>query len=249
MNLRAQLDDHGFAIAARVVPDDQLPAIRRVFEYTLAGHPGRRDGLDHRDIRELAASAALCALVTPVLGASAFAYRATLFDKTRAANWLVAWHQDLVVPVRDRVDAPGYGPWSHKRGIWYVQPPAEVLAGIAAVRVDLDGSTPDNGALRVLPGSHRHGVLAPARIAGFSRDVSSVTCVVPPGGALLMRPLLLHASSRAGTVGHRRIVHLEFAACELPGGPAFRDAVGAARAIEGSDDRTWDETGTSSQRR
>jgi len=41
-------------------------------------------------------------------------------------------------------------------------------------------------------------------------------CVVGRGGALLMRPLLLHASSPSQRPAHRRVIHLDFACEQLP---------------------------------
>lgn len=199
------------------IRDELLPA----FDRLVGAAPGNREGLRDPAIRDLASSPAIRAVVEPLLGPRAFAYRATLFDKTPTANWLVAWHQDLVVPVGERRDTPGYGPWSQKGGTWFVQPPVEVLRGLLAIRIDLDGSDEANGALRVLPGTHSLGVLPPARIAERASTVASVTCAVPAGGALLMRPLLVHASSKAGAATHRRVVHIEFAPGELPGGLVF----------------------------
>lgn len=102
-----------------------------------------------------------------------------------------------------------------------MQPPVEALRSLLAVRIDLDGSDAANGALRVLPGTHRLGVLQPVRIAELASTVAQITCAVPAGGALLMRPLLLHASSKAEAGTHRRVVHIEFASEDLPGGLVF----------------------------
>jgi len=155
------LDEHGFAIAADVVAPGLRERLLAVFAEATAGRAGNRTGLAHAAVRELARSTAVRALVEPVLGPTAFAHRATLFDKTPATNWLVGWHQDLVVPVRERRDVTGFGPWSQKDGTWHVQPPVEVLQRLLAVRIDLDGSDAANGALRVLPGTHLQGVLSP----------------------------------------------------------------------------------------
>lgn len=212
-------------MAADVLPARLLPALRAVFAARVPG-AGDRDGLGEPAVQELAACAPVRALVTPHLGPQAFAFRATLFDKHATANWLVAWHQDRVVPVQAQVAAAGYGPWSTKPDGPWVEPPAAVLAHLLAVRVDLDGSGAANGGLRVLPGSHRGGVLAPETIAAQVAATAAVVPEVPSGGALVLRPLLLHASSRSPHPGHRRIVHLEFAAAPLPGGVVFRRAVG-----------------------
>ena len=74
--------------------------------------------------------------------------------------------------------------------------------------------------MRILPGSHAEGRLAPTDLnAWISRaPEQAVDCLVPAGGAVLMRPLILHASSAATGPGHRRVVHLEYAAEPLPGG-------------------------------
>ncbi len=38
-----------------------------------------------------------------------------------------------------------------------------------------------------------------------------------------MRPLLLHASASGTNPGHRRVIHLEYAAVSLPGGLEWYD--------------------------
>jgi hypothetical protein len=88
----------------------------------------------------------------------AFAVPATLFDKTADANWLVPWHQDLTICVKKKVDVPGYGPWTIKAGVPHVQPPVAILDRRLAVRIHLDNCSERNGALRVLPGTHRFDV-------------------------------------------------------------------------------------------
>ena len=114
----------------------------------------------------LARSQSARALVDPILGASEIPVRAILSDKTPAANWLVPWHQDLTIAVCRRADVAGYGPWSVKSGVPDVHPPADVLDAMLAVRIHLDPCNETNGALRVLPGTHRCGRLAPEAIAG-----------------------------------------------------------------------------------
>ncbi len=169
-------------------------------------------------VSAVAASAAVRALLEPVLGPAARPVRGILFDKTAAANWKVPWHQNLSVAVRARVETSGYVPWSVKAGVPHVQPPAAVLAGMLTVRLHLDDCFADNGPLRVLPGSHAAGVLDAADIVRWRAATAEVSAEVGRGGAVVMRPLLLHASSPAAVPGRRRVVHLEFAAGPLPGG-------------------------------
>ena len=51
-------------------------------------------------------------------------------------------HQDLSIPVREKVPHPALSGWSLKQGTCFVQPPLDVLQQLVAVRVHLDGGTP-----------------------------------------------------------------------------------------------------------
>ena len=144
--------------------------------------------------------------------------RGVYLDKHKDANWKVAWHQDLTIAVRQRKEVEGYGPWSIKVGIQHVQPPVAVLEKMLAVRVHLDDTDESNGALRVIPGSHRHGRLNSEDIQDWKASSTPVSCAVKRGGVMLLRPLLLHASSLAFAPGHRRVLHFEYAAGELGSG-------------------------------
>ncbi|HUD73373.1 MAG TPA: phytanoyl-CoA dioxygenase family protein, partial [Dongiaceae bacterium] len=138
-----------------------------------------------------------------------------LFDNHVGANWQVPWHQDLTVAVRARVEMAGYGPWSVKAGVVHVQPPIEVLERMLTVRIQLDGRGQSHAALRVLPGSHRHGQIAGHSVRAARERYPEVSCAVARGGILALRPLLVHASLSAQTAARSRVLHLEFAACEL----------------------------------
>jgi uncharacterized UPF0146 family protein len=170
------------------------------------------------EICHLANSVGIRELVDPVLGDSAFPVRSLLFDKTAKANWKVPWHQDLSIPVQRRIDAPGFTGWSKKAGVFHVQPSPEIYEKMLTIRLHLDDCPSSNGALRVIPGSHTAGRLNPDQIRLQSRSAKGVPCEVAAGGALVMRPLLLHASSSSSSPAHRRVIHLEFAACDLPHG-------------------------------
>jgi hypothetical protein len=174
-------------------------------------------------VRELAGSPALLSLVEPLIGRGAFAVRVLLLDKFPGVNWMVPWHQDLTIVVRARTDTPGFGPWTVKAGVTHVQPPAGVLEGMVTVRLHLDDCGADTGPLRVIPGSHRSGRLGAAETRAWLERVPPVTCLVPTGGAVLLRPLLLHASASSESGGHRRVIHLEYAAHPLPDGLAWYD--------------------------
>ena len=175
-------------------------------------------------VRELAVSKPVKQLVTACLGKECFAVRGILFNKTPDSNWKVAWHQDRTIAVRERKDVAAFGPWSVKAGVPSVQPPATVMAKMLAIRLHLDESHENNGPLRVIPGSHKAGCLSAEEVATW-KESPSVVCLIPRGGAILMRPLLVHASSSCSKPQPRRVIHLEFAGDDLPGGLEWRDKV------------------------
>jgi ectoine hydroxylase-related dioxygenase (phytanoyl-CoA dioxygenase family) len=151
-------------------------------------------------------------LAKSVLGCEPVPFAATLFDKSADANWLVVWHQDTALPFIERREVEGWGPWSKKAGVDYAHAPAAALAKIVALRLHLDDSTEHNGPLRVLPDTHTIGVLSDAQIHDAARRIDPVACTVERGGVVVMRPLLLHASSKATAAASRRVLHFEYAA-------------------------------------
>ena len=181
------------------------------------------------DVQRLARQPHVRQFVVPILGNRAFAVRAIFFDKVPDANWSLFWHQDNVVSVAQRSDAPGFTGWSCKAGVWQVQPPAHVLARMVAVRVHLDDSGPENGPLRVLPGSHRFGWLDD-QLDAWKRRVPEVICTVGCGGIVAMCPLTLHASSPSQDPSHRRVIHIEYACDNLPEGLEWNNRVGSLDA-------------------
>ncbi len=222
----SELDENGFAIIPKVIDEstvaallDALASVR--LNAAVKQRAGRAFGIRRLlelvpAVRALAESAALRTLVEPVLGHNAKVVRGIFFDKTPVANWKVPWHQDTIIAVRAKQEVAGFSAWSVKAGVVHVQPPSEILAGILVVRLHLDDTDETNGALRVIPGSHKDGLLSDEAIQQWKDQTDSVTCAVPRGGVLLMRPLLLHASSVATQPTHRRVLHVEYSAMDLP---------------------------------
>jgi hypothetical protein len=220
-------DEAGFQIIEQVVGESNLSHLVKQLDFlhsaSLEGpHQKRKAGLRNLlatmpTLRELGSSREVTRLVEPVLGPTFKLVRGIYFDKTRDANWKVAWHQDLTIAVKERVDTEGFTAWSTKEGVVHVQPPLQILQKMLTVRIHLDDTDETNGALRVIPGSHQHGRLNPSEIANWSRQQSSLCCVAA-GGVVLMRPLILHSSSAALHPRHRRVVHFEYCSGELPAG-------------------------------
>ena len=94
-----------------------------------------------------------------------------------------------------------------------------------AVRVHLDDCGQENGPLRVLPGSHRFGWLE-EQLDDWKQRVPEVVCTIGRGGVVTMCPLVLHASAKSAAVGHRRVIHIEYACDTLPERLEWNNRVG-----------------------
>ncbi len=145
----------------------------------------------------------------------------TAFEKSRDQNWLVAPHQDLSIPVAQRIDHVDLAGWSEKDGMLFVQPPVAVLERLVALRLHIDDCEAHDGALKVIPGSHVAGRVQESDKARLKAALGEVVCAVAPGGGMAMRPLLLHASSKATGTSRRRVLHFIFGPAQLPFGMAW----------------------------
>lgn len=224
-SISTAIERDGYAIVPEVLESHSLRVLETGLEAALQADVRQRDGIyAMRNLLEVPAVRDLCrvpplrAVIEPILGPRCFCVRGILFDKTPGANWKVPYHQDLSIAVRERRDLEGWAPWSEKAGVTHVQPPPQILEKMLTLRLHLDDCDADNGPLRVLPASHLEGRLSAPQIATARQTIEAIECHVPRGGALLMRPLLLHASSKAKANRPRRVVHLEWAAHDLPNG-------------------------------
>jgi hypothetical protein len=156
------------------------------------------------------------------------AVQCTLFDKSPTKNWLVALHQDSSIPVSSRVNSPERSGWSEKEGHLYVQPPVSVLERLVALRVHIANFPAENGALRLVPHSHLEGRIDPSQSEALRRRHSETVVPIAQGGVLLMRPLILHASSKATSLVPRRVLHFVFGPLKLPLGLEAVGGLGSA---------------------
>jgi len=226
VSIRSEIEREGFALLPEGLLVVQTTELAMMLESRLpsaveTGRPGVRNVLEAApELREWIRRPAIRGLASAILGDGCFPVRVILFDKTPEGNWRVPWHQDLSIAVRKRVDgAPvGWGPWSEKEGVVHVQPPVGVLEGMITTRLHLDNCGEENGPLRVLPGTHRLGRLGPAEIQAERGRREERICAAGIGDVIVMRPLLLHASSPARVPGRRRVLHVEWAGQDLPRG-------------------------------
>ena len=213
--------DNGFKVIDHFLDRNQLDRVIaeldaiNVFDH-VAGI--RNAEKKFQSVSELSHSLQLQSLFFPYLGEKINLVRVILFDKTIDNNWLVTWHQDKTIAVSSRFNKQGWGPWSIKEGIHHVQTPLEVLEKTMTCRIHLDDTNEDNGCLRVIPNSHRRGILSAYEIQKQQQTKEYVDCQCKAGSALLMYPHLLHASSKAKIPSSRRVLHIEYSAYSLPDG-------------------------------
>jgi ectoine hydroxylase-related dioxygenase (phytanoyl-CoA dioxygenase family) len=214
---RSEIDREGFSTCRGVLSPSDVAELKGSLKSTgaTAGVYGLRNLLQRSPaIRAAAHSIRVTELVTAVLGAEARPVRAILFNKQPGANWGVGWHQDLTIAVKQRMEIAGFTAWTVKDGVPHVQPPVEILERMLTLRLHLDATDDDNGALIVLPGTHRRGRL-PETCAAPDNAIP-VVCAAAPGDVLAFRPLLLHMSRKSARPAHRRVIQIEYAAAPLP---------------------------------
>ncbi|MEO6148835.1 MAG: phytanoyl-CoA dioxygenase family protein [Mucilaginibacter sp.] len=230
---REKLNDDGFTIIDGVYSAEEIQAIVSSISEVQANNLNFRKTADLFAIRQffkelpqlfpLVFTDKLRSIVGSLLGKEYFIVKSIYFDKPANSNWFVAYHQDLTISVTNKIDLPGYGPWTVKQGQFGVQPPVKTLEDNYTIRVHLDDTSEDNGALKVIPTSHKKGIYR-AETINWTVE-REVTCNVDAGGIMIMKPLLLHASSRTVNEQNRRVIHVEFSRVKLPEGIGWAEKI------------------------
>lgn len=145
-------------------------------------------------------------------GEDFFITKSIYFDKPEKSNWFVSYHQDLTISVDKKVELEDFQNWTNKQNQFAVQPPTAILENNFTIRIHLDKTTKDNGALKVINKSHRNGV---SRAENLTLENETI-CEVDKGGIMIMKPLLFHASNKTTNNERRRVIHIEFSNKELP---------------------------------
>lgn len=209
------LGELGFASLPSILTESDCRDIDDFLRSTPLGNAGSRNLLEANWCAAVAIRLRNSQALAQILNASV-AVQCTYFDKNPDVNWLVSVHQDLSIPVRFRVESDGLTGWNVKEGRTFVQAPTDILERMVAVRVHLDDSGPDNGPLRIVPRSHLLGRLPSDAHRARRAELGEVECHAPRGGVVLMKPLLLHGSSKATSPRSRRVLHFLFGPTALP---------------------------------
>ncbi|AMC36331.1 phytanoyl-CoA dioxygenase family protein [Janthinobacterium sp. B9-8] len=217
------LERDGFTLVSALLSPAECRVIAGKIETMRCASVGTRRLLSQDWCRSLAVKIRQHPALSPLIPAGLVAVQCTFFEKSASRNWLVAVHQDLSIPVAERIEHSALQGWSVKEGQLYVRAPVEVLQRLIAVRIHLDMCGADDGPLRLVLGSHLQGLVT-AECAALARQ-QEIVCVAEAGSALLMRPLLLHSSSKSSGKSQRRVLHFLFAPLELPLGLRWSDTV------------------------
>ena len=189
---------------------------------TVATLPSDRAGLRLHGVTPLrpllAGDGPIGGIARDLLGPAARPVRLILFDKTEATNWSLGWHQDRTICVAERHEVEGFGPWSIKQGLRHVAPPFANLAGMATLRIHLDDVPETNAPLLIAPGSHRFGIVAEPEIDRVVQACGQFACLAETGDVWAYATPILHASSAAAVPRRRRVLQVDYAAADLPGG-------------------------------
>jgi ectoine hydroxylase-related dioxygenase (phytanoyl-CoA dioxygenase family) len=215
---KSEVFKNGFTTIQNVFTEDQVEQIIKVIDATDGSRDTFRKSTDLFAIRQflnevpevkpLVFNETFKFLLEELIGADFFVIKSIYFDKPARSNWFVPYHQDLTISVNRKAELESYQNWTVKQGQFSVQPPIEILENIYTFRVHLDDTNENNGALKVIPGSHLDGVFRPDKIDWDV--VEEKTCKVSRGGLMIMKPLLLHSSSRTTNENRRRVIHVEF---------------------------------------
>ncbi|MCS3797697.1 phytanoyl-CoA dioxygenase family protein [Niastella sp. OAS944] len=215
----------GFTIIDNVFTSEEVAAIIDTINRIDTSGPAFRKTSDlfaiRRFLKEVPAISSLVfnsrlrSVIDQLFGPDYFLVKSIYFDKPEQSNWFVAYHQDLTISVNEKKQVAGFEQWTVKNDQFAVQPPVALLENIFTIRIHLDDTDENNGALKIVPGSHRKGIYRPETI-DWNKE-QEVVCKVQSGGIMIMQPLLLHASNRTTNNNKRRVIHLEFSNQLLPG--------------------------------
>lgn len=225
MNHIEEVTAKGFSIINNTYSEKEIEKIVSLIENKAEQNPKKitfRKSNDlfairqfHKEIPEtldLIFNQNLIDIIENTFGKGYFITKSIYFDKPEKSNWFVAYHQDLTISVNKKIDLKGFENWTVKQNQFAVQPPVQILEDNFTIRIHIDKTTKDNGALKVVDNSHSKGIF---RVENLKIDNETI-CEVDKGGIMIMKPLLFHASNKTTNNERRRVIHIEFSKQKLP---------------------------------
>ena len=227
MNYSNQINSEGFAIIEAIYSDSEVEKIISEIEKVTQATTGNATFRKSDDLfairqfhKEIPTTLPyifnenLIEIIKTNFGQNYFITKSIYFDKPEKSNWFVSYHQDLTISVDKKIEVEHFENWTVKQNQFAVQPPKEILENNFTIRIHLDKTTKDNGALKVLNTSHKKGISRVENI-DLNEEIETI-CEVQKGGIMMMKPLLFHASNKTTNNERRRVIHIEFSNQELP---------------------------------
>ena len=223
-NCKENISANGFVIINDIYTEDEIDNILYTISEAGTSRPAFRKTTDLFAIRqffkeipaavEKVFTKSLNKIISAIYGDGYFVVKSIYFDKPENSNWFVSWHQDLTISVDKKIELEDYGPWTTKQNQFAVQPPLSILEDNFTIRIHLDDTNEENGALKIVPKSHLKGICRPETI-DWTKE-TEITCIINKGGIMIMKPLLQHSSGRTTNKNKRRVIHIEFSRSLLP---------------------------------
>nr|WP_162032943.1 phytanoyl-CoA dioxygenase family protein [Chryseobacterium potabilaquae] len=215
--------ENGFTVINGIFSENEVAKIIKVVENIDTSKPIFRKSTDLfairqflkeiPEIKDLIFNEKIKEVIKGVFGNQYFVVKSIYFDKLETSNWYVAYHQDLTISVDKKEIVSGFGPWTTKQDQFGVQPPLDILENIYTIRIHLDDTDENNGALKVIPKSHRRGIYRTEEM-DWNRETEEIG-KVKRGGIMIMKPLIFHGSNRTFNGKKRRVIHIEFSDVQL----------------------------------
>lgn len=229
MNYTSEINSEGFAIINNVYSEKKIEKLISLIEDVTENDSDNatfRKSQDlfairqfHKEVPEtlnFIFNENLKDIIESNFGSGYFITKSIYFDKPEKSNWFVAYHQDLTISVNKKIEIENFENWTVKQNQFAVQPPKEILEDNFTIRIHIDKTTKDNGALKVINKSHSKGILRIENM-DFEKEKETI-CEVEKGGIMIMKPLLFHASNKTTNNERRRVIHIEFSKQQLPKG-------------------------------
>ncbi|MGI9651810.1 phytanoyl-CoA dioxygenase family protein [Chryseobacterium sp. RLHN22] len=223
-NHKNSIIENGFTVINNIFSDEEIEKISAVIQNIDISKETFRKSEDLfairqflkeiPEVKDLIFNENLKTIIKEIFGENYFTVKSIYFDKPENSNWYVAYHQDLTISVDKKVELENFGPWTTKQNQFAVQPPLDILENIFTIRIHLDDTDENNGALKIIPKSHAKGIYRPETI-DWNVETENI-CKVEKGGIMIMKPLILHGSNRTTNGKKRRVIHIEFSDKELP---------------------------------
>ncbi len=223
---KEKIDSKGFAIVENIFSNEEVELLIQIISNTDSSNLSFRKSKDLFAIRQffkevpeaagIIFNEKLKILIAETFGDNFFIVKSIYFDKPEESNWFVSWHQDLTISVNKKIELEGFAFWTKKQNQFAVQPPMNILQDNFTIRIHLDETDENNGALKIIPKSHLKNIYRPENI-DWSIETEEI-CRVKKGGLMFMKPLLLHSSGKTTNNNKRRVLHIECSRSILPNG-------------------------------